>query len=166
MKCHQCGFELPDTAKFCRSCGAKQGQSLVTQSVMESPISTPPIQPKVSVDVVVTPKAQGELSGLESIAIKKSEPAREESSVGSFTSTLAEQNIISPSVKEDPQLSTAQVIKADENHSCTTAQQERENTKATESEDPTQNHPMTVERNAILGEKAPVHQVRLEHTKP
>ena len=30
MKCHQCGFELPATAKFCRSCGVSQIEAPAT----------------------------------------------------------------------------------------------------------------------------------------
>ncbi len=33
MKCHQCGQDLPETAKFCRACGVSQRQIPATQSV-------------------------------------------------------------------------------------------------------------------------------------
>ena len=43
MKCHQCGFELPEIAKFCLSCGVKQDQAL-TESIDTQPtIATPPL---------------------------------------------------------------------------------------------------------------------------
>lgn len=38
MKCQKCGFELPDTAKFCRSCGTKQEQ-------LTAPVATPQAPP-------------------------------------------------------------------------------------------------------------------------
>ena len=32
MKCHQCGYELPEKAKFCRSCGVSQIQAPIDQA--------------------------------------------------------------------------------------------------------------------------------------
>lgn len=46
MKCHQCGFELPEIAKFCLSCGAKQEQTLAIvaePSDIQSPAAMPPL---------------------------------------------------------------------------------------------------------------------------
>lgn len=43
MKCHQCGFELPDTAKFCLSCGVKQDRTLAVSNDTQPPADTPPL---------------------------------------------------------------------------------------------------------------------------
>lgn len=46
MKCHQCGFELPEIAKFCLSCGAKQEQTLAAEterSDIHPHAATPPL---------------------------------------------------------------------------------------------------------------------------
>lgn len=43
MKCHQCGFELPEIAKFCLSCGAKQDQTLAEPGDIQPPTPTPPL---------------------------------------------------------------------------------------------------------------------------
>lgn len=43
MKCHQCGIELPETAKFCLSCGVKQDQALDESNNTQHPTATPPL---------------------------------------------------------------------------------------------------------------------------
>ena len=43
MKCHQCGFELPEIAKFCLSCGAKQDQTLAEPGDIQPPTATSPL---------------------------------------------------------------------------------------------------------------------------
>lgn len=54
MKCHQCGFELPETAKFCLSCGVKQDQTLAVENHNQPPVATPPLpttsSPQTSLD--------------------------------------------------------------------------------------------------------------------
>ncbi len=55
MKCHQCGYDLPATAKFCRSCGAVQNQISVSDIQVPAapkqnatlPAKDSAIQPKV-----------------------------------------------------------------------------------------------------------------------
>ena len=61
-KCHQCGFELPIAAKFCRSCGANQ---LLTS--VEKPLAIPeaepvPLQPTSQPAVPETSKQSDESS--------------------------------------------------------------------------------------------------------
>jgi len=55
MQCHQCGFNLPDSAKFCRSCGANQAvrpepipvpEAAVRQQAIEPASQSAPIPPK------------------------------------------------------------------------------------------------------------------------
>lgn len=63
MKCHQCGFELPEIARFCLSCGAKQDQTLAEPGDIQPPTATsatlspqPPLaEPQVSFAEFPTP---------------------------------------------------------------------------------------------------------------
>ena len=77
MKCHQCGYDLPETAKFCRSCGANQNQAP----------AVPPIevqQPAAEVLEAQEPVAVGiKPTGAPLLAKSRVEPTPDASSMAS-----------------------------------------------------------------------------------
>ena len=55
MKCHQCGYELPEKAKFCRSCGVSQVQKPADPPIVVEPAVVKAVEPQPPIAAVIEP---------------------------------------------------------------------------------------------------------------
>ena len=62
MNCKHCGFELPDTAKFCRSCGKPQGVGI--EQVLTAPARAPAAKSVALKSMLISIAIVGSVGGI------------------------------------------------------------------------------------------------------